>query len=87
MKGLWLKVRGFVAAGVALVACRRWDTTRHLVVTLPLLLSLTAGTVIGAFLRQNAWLAYGVSTVVFVVSLFLVFRWLDQPSGDQLREV
>lgn len=46
-----------------------------------------AGTVIGAFLRQNTWLAYGVATVVFVGSLFLVFRWLDQPSGDRLREV
>lgn len=82
MDGLWLKVRGFVAAGVALVAC-----PCHLVVTLPLLLSLTAGTVVGTFLRQNTWLAYGVATVVFVGSLFLVFRWMDQPTDDPLREV
>lgn len=74
MDSLWLKARGYVAAGVALVAC-----PCHLVLTLPLLLSLAAGTALGAFLQQNTWLVYGASTVLFVGGLFLTFRWLDQP--------
>lgn len=75
MNDLWFKIRGYVAAGVALVAC-----PCHLVLTLPLLLSLAAGTALGAFLQQNTWLVYGVATVLFVGGLFLTFRWMDQPA-------
>lgn len=74
MNDLWFKVRGYVAAGVALVAC-----PCHLVLTLPLLLSLAAGTALGTFLQQNTWLVYGVATALFVGGLFLTFRWLEQP--------
>lgn len=76
MNDLWFKIRGYVAAGVALVAC-----PCHLVLTLPLLLSLMAGTVLGAFLRENTWLVYGVTTALFVGGLFLTFRWMDQPAA------
>ncbi|MFQ5812197.1 MAG: thioredoxin family protein, partial [Anaerolineae bacterium] len=74
MNDLWFKIRGYVAAAVALVAC-----PCHLLVTLPLLLSLAAGTALGAFLQQNTWLVYGASTALFVGGLFLTFRWMDQP--------
>ena len=75
MSDVWLKVRGYVAAAIALVAC-----PCHLVVTLPLLIALTAGTALGAFLRQNSALVFGVSTVLFVAGLYLAFRWMDQPT-------
>jgi len=75
MSDVWLKVRGYVAAAIALVAC-----PCHLVVTLPLLIALTAGTALGAFLRQNSALVFGVSTALFVAGLYLAFRWMDQPT-------
>jgi hypothetical protein len=53
----------------------------HLLVALPLLLSLTAGTALGVFLKQNTWLVVGASTVLFVAGLFLTFRWLGQPTA------
>jgi len=70
MGELWFKVRGIVAAVVALIAC-----PCHLILTLPLLLSLTAGTALGAFLEQHTWLLITVSTVVFVGGLYLALRW------------
>jgi glutaredoxin len=75
MSDAWLEVRGYVAAAIALVAC-----PCHLVVTLPLLIALTAGTALGAFLRQNSALVFGVSTVLFVGGLYLAFRWMGQPT-------
>jgi cation transport ATPase len=56
MSDVWLEVRGYVAAAIALVAC-----PCHLVVTLPLLIALAAGTALGAFLRQNSALVFGVA--------------------------
>jgi glutaredoxin len=50
------------------------------VVTLPLLLSLTAGTALGAFLRQNTWLVLGASIGLFIGGFFLAARWLGQPT-------
>lgn len=75
MRDIWFEIRGYVAAAIALVAC-----PCHLVVTLPLLLGLTAGTVLGAFLRQNTWLVFGVSIGLFVIGLYLALRWMGQPT-------
>ena len=75
MNDLWFKARGYLAAGIALVVC-----PCHLVVTLPLLLSLTAGTALGAFLQQNSWWLLGASIVLFIGSLFLAAQWLGQPT-------
>lgn len=70
MTEIWHKARGYLAAGVALVAC-----PCHLVVTLPLLLSLTAGTAAGIFLDHNPWVVVVVSTALFLGGLALAFHW------------
>ena len=79
MNELWFKVRGFVAAAVALVAC-----PCHLPLTLPLLLSLTAGTALGVFLRQHPWVVFGASTVLFVGGLYLALQWVGQEPPQEM---
>lgn len=69
----WNKVRGYLAAGVALIAC-----PCHLIVTLPLFLGLMGGTAAGAYLEQNIALVFVVSTLLFVGGLVLAFRWLGR---------
>lgn len=80
MDTLWFKVRGYVSAAVALVAC-----PCHLPLTLPLLLALTAGTALGGLLRQNIWLIYGTSTVLFVGGLYFAGQWLLDPDKSDTR--
>lgn len=70
MVRLWFKGRRYLAAGVAFISC-----PCHLVVTLPLLLSLTGGTAVGAFLSSNIWLIIAVSFLLFGGSLALAYRW------------
>ena len=41
----------------------------HLVITLPLILGVLAGTGLGAFLSDNQGLVYGVATGYFIVGL------------------
>jgi len=57
--GIALTVTGFLAC-----PC-------HLIITLPLLLSLLAGTALGSFLSQNSGLAYTGASIYFVVALAL----------------
>ncbi len=68
---IWHRIGGFLAAGLALIAC-----PCHLVLTLPLLLSVTAGTAVGAFLEQNFYVVIAVSIIVFFGGLILAVRWL-----------
>jgi len=75
MRELWHKVRGYIAVGVALIAC-----PCHLLITLPLLLALTAGTALGAFLGENTPLVFAASTLLFVGGLVLGFIWLNAPA-------
>jgi len=70
-KNMWNKIRGSVAAGVALILC-----PCHLVLTLPLLLSITAGTAAGAFLERNYYAVIVVSIIFFIGGLVLAIRWL-----------
>lgn len=63
-------VRPLVSGIVALVSC-----PCHLPLTLPLILSLTAGTVVGTWLAHNAAAVVGGSVVVFASSLLLTLRW------------
>ena len=77
MTEIWHKARSYLAAGVALVAC-----PCHLVVTLPLLLSLTAGTAVGVFLGHNPWVVVVVSTALFLGGLALAFHWQGQEGGS-----
>ncbi len=68
---IWHRIGGFLAAGLALIAC-----PCHLVLTLPLLLSVTAGTAVGAFLEQNFYVVIAVSIIVFFGGLILAIRLL-----------
>jgi len=77
MKEIWHAARGYLAAGVALIAC-----PCHLVLTLPLLLSLTAGTALGIFLEHNPWVVIAIATVLFLGGLVLAFRWLEDRGGS-----
>jgi mercuric ion transport protein len=54
----------------------------HLPVTVPILLGLTAGTALGAFLANNLWLLGTISTAYFLFALVLGFRSLRQDRGS-----
>ena len=80
-KNIWHRIGGYLAAGLALVAC-----PCHLIVTLPLLFSVTAGTAIGVFLEQNLYGVIAVSIIAFICGLILAFRWLGSSvSEDTMR--
>lgn len=71
--GILLTVTGFLAC-----PC-------HLIVTLPLLLSLLAGTALGSFLQHNTGLIYTGAGIYFVVALVLgaLFLFGPQRQGTQ----
>lgn len=66
--GLVLTVTGFLAC-----PC-------HLIITLPLLASLLAGTALGSFLARNSGLVYTLAGVYFVVALALGAWFLFGPA-------
>jgi mercuric ion transport protein len=70
-RNIWYRVRGYLAAGLALIAC-----PCHLVVTLPLILSVTAGTGVGVYIKQNLGVVIAVSIIAFIGGLALASRWL-----------
>jgi hypothetical protein len=74
---IWNKIRGYLAAGVALITC-----PCHLVLTLPLILSVTAGTAVGGFLEQNYGFVIAVSIIAFIGGLVLAHRWLRSDMSE-----
>lgn len=68
---IWLTVRGYIAGAAAFVVC-----PCHLPLTLPLLLTLTAGTAVGGWLANNTTLIYVASAVLFIGGLLLAGKWL-----------
>ncbi|MBI4673822.1 MAG: hypothetical protein HY741_19420 [Chloroflexi bacterium] len=66
MRGYFFVVTGFFAC-----PC-------HLPLTLPLLLAVTAGTALGAFLANNISLIVVVSTIYFIGALWLGWRYVTQ---------
>jgi len=70
------KIKAYIAGIVAFIAC-----PCHLPLTLPLLISLTAGTAFGAWLVQNTILVGVISTVAFIGGLALAFKWFAQPAA------
>jgi hypothetical protein len=60
------RVGGMVLTVTGFLAC-----PCHLILTLPLLLSLLAGTALGSFLSQNSGLVYVGASIYFVVALAL----------------
>ncbi len=73
IKGYALLITGFLAC-----PC-------HLPVTMPILLALTAGTALGAFLANNVWGIVALSTIYFVVALALGWRYISHE--DQVCEL
>ena len=71
--GVVLTVTGFLAC-----PC-------HLIITLPLLISLLAGTALGSFLSRNIGLVYTGAGIYFVVALALGVSFLFGPKrpGNQ----
>ena len=58
------KVWGGVMFVTGFIAC-----PCHLIITLPLIIGLLAGTGLGAYLSDNQGLVYGVATGYFIVGL------------------
>ena len=80
MIDVWYKIRGYLAGAVALVAC-----PCHLPLTVPLVLSLTAGTAAGVFFERYLGVAIVILAALFVGGLILAFQWLGSGaarSGD-----
>jgi hypothetical protein len=71
--GMVLTVTGFLAC-----PC-------HLIITLPLLLSLLAGTALGGFLQQHTGLVYTGAGLYFVVALALAASLLFGPKRQSNR--
>ena len=75
MWNIWRTNRGFVAGGVAFIFC-----PCHLPLTLPLVISLTAGTAFSTWLTtpHNALFIGVMSTVVFIGGMALAFKWTGE---------
>jgi mercuric ion transport protein len=58
------RIGGALLAVTGFLAC-----PCHLIITLPLLLSLLAGTALGSFLSHNIGLVYAGASVYFIVAL------------------
>ena len=72
--------------GVALAVTGFLACPCHLIVTLPLLASLFAGTALGSFLTRNTGLVYALAGIYFVVALALGYWFLFGESRPK-REV
>jgi mercuric ion transport protein len=69
------RIGGVVLTVTGLLAC-----PCHLIITMPLLISLLAGTVLGSFLSRNTGLVYSGAGVYFVVALALGAWFLFGPA-------
>ena len=65
------RIGGVVLTVTGLLAC-----PCHLIITLPLLISLLAGTALGSFLSGNTGLVYTGAGIYFVVALALGYWFL-----------
>ena len=82
----WKQIKGYTAGALAFVTC-----PCHLITIWPVLLTLTAGTVFGAWLAANMLLVGIVMTGLFITGLVLAFKWLtDKPISacepDKLKQ-
>ncbi|MBI3159443.1 MAG: thioredoxin family protein [Chloroflexi bacterium] len=79
-------MKGWISVAIGVIAC-----PCHLPITLPIALSLTAGTVAGAWITNNTLLIGGVFTVLFLGGLGLGFHWLSKeealPIQSQNRSI
>ena len=71
------RIGGVVLTVMGFLAC-----PCHLMITLPILASLLAGTALGSFLTHNTGLVYTGTGVYFVVALALGYWFLFGPKRD-----
>lgn len=71
----WKEIRSSISGIIAFMSC-----PCHLPITIPIILSLTAGTGFGVWLANHQSFIIGATTVVFVLSLLLMFRWAMTPT-------
>ena len=76
----WQKIRGRVMLVVSFVTC-----PCHLPITLPVVLTLLAGTPAAVWIGNHVGWVYGGMAILFVVSLGLGLRWILQTNAA--REV
>ncbi len=79
---MWRAIRGYVSGTVAFVLC-----PCHLVFTLPLSISATAGTAFGVWLEGNTAAFVAIVTVAFIGGVILTVRWLKQNSSSEVTGV
>lgn len=77
----WHTLKGYVAVAVSFIAC-----PCHLPITLPLLVSLTAGTAFSVWLAENKILVGVISTVVFFGGAALALKWFSGPARPARRD-
>ena len=65
--------KAYVAIATSVVAC-----PCHLPITLPILVSLSAGTALGAWLLQNAIPIYVVMGIYFIAAMSVGIYWLSK---------
>lgn len=73
----WNEMKGWGALIFGFLVC-----PCHLPFTLPLAISLTAGTVAGAWLVENKALVWGIFTLLFLAGLGVGFHWLTREEGE-----
>ena len=73
----WQKIRSGVMFAASVITC-----PCHLLIVLPLVLALLAGTPAAVWIIQNVGWFYGGMTLLFFVSLALGFRWMSQPAAE-----
>ena len=73
LKDNWNEVKGWGAVAIGFITC-----PCHLPITLPLAISLTAGTATGAWLTNNTVLIWGLFTVLFLVGLAVGYQLLTK---------
>jgi len=74
---MWRAIRGYVSGTVPFVLC-----PCHLVFTLPLIISATAGTAFGVWLEGNTGAFVAIVTVAFVGGVILTMKWLGKNASD-----
>ena len=74
----WLKIRSGVMFVISAITC-----PCHIPLVLPTVLASLAGTPAAVWVTQNVGWVYGGMTVLFLFSLVLGLRWLDQTNTTE----
>jgi len=81
LKANWNEVKGWGAVAIGFITC-----PCHLPITLPLAISLTAGTATGAWLTNNTVLIWGLFSVLFFGGLAVGYQLLTKEEKTPVVE-